>query len=355
MTAQHRVDQLDIDGERVPVLKPRRMRKFGMPLFLLALLLAGGGFGLRWVQWDRNHVQTDNAFIEATCVPLSSRVSGTVTRVHIQDNQFVRQGELLLELDENDYHINVRKAEAGVGIAENSTNGEYLKVESSQAVVEIARARLSQTERDLQRSSELFKLGVIARELLDNQTTAKLTAELQLREAEENFKKARAEAGLVTQTGSNAKILLNKALLDEARQQLAYTRITAPFDGYITRKAVASGANIQAGQSLLALVSLQDAWITANYKEGQLGRITPGQNVSFTVDAYPGRTFRGRVDSIMAGAGSAFSMLPPENATGNFVKVVQRIPVKIAIDKGSDPAHQLRVGMSVIPTITVAQ
>jgi membrane fusion protein (multidrug efflux system) len=353
MTPGHRTDLIDSDGVRAP-LPPGRLKRFGTPLVLLVLLLAGGGFGARWWQWDRTHVQTDNAFIEATSVPLSSRIPGTVTRVLVQDNQFVRRGELLIELDENDYRINVRKAEAGVGIAENATDGEYLKAEGAMAVVEIARARLSQAERDLQRSNELFKMGVITRELLDNQATTRLTAELQLREAEENFKKARAEAGLVKQNGSNARIMLNKALLDEARLQLAYTRVTAPFDGYITRKSVAPGATIQPGQALLALVSLQDAWITANFKEGQLARIKPGQHVSITIDAYPEKTFRGQVDSIMAGAGSAFSLLPPENATGNFVKVVQRIPVKIAIDKESDPAHQLRVGMSVVPTVTIA-
>jgi membrane fusion protein (multidrug efflux system) len=353
MTLRYHTDLSDSDDMRAP-LPSRRLKRFGTPLLLLVLLLTGGVFGVRWWRWDRSHVQTDNAFIEATSVPLSSRIPGTVTRVLAQDNQFVRQGDLLIELDNNDYHINVRKAEAGVGIAENATDGEYLKAEGAQAVVEIARARLSQTERDLQRSTELFNLGVITRELLDNQATARLTAELQLREAEENLKKARAEAGLVHQNGSNARILLTKALLDEARLQLAYTRVTAPFDGYITRKSVAPGAIIQPGQALLALVSLQDVWITANFKEGQLARIKPGQKVSFTVDAYPGKTFRGQVDSIMAGAGAAFSLLPPENATGNYVKVVQRIPVKIAIDKESDPAHRLRVGMSVVPTVTVA-
>jgi len=196
-------------------------------------------------------------------------------------------------------------------------------------------------------------MDVIAREQLDAQTTVKLTAELQLKEAEENYRKARAEAGFSSVQGKNAKILQKKALLDNARRQLAHTRVTAQFDGCITRKSVDPGANIQAGQPLMALVSLQDSWITANFKEGQMARIRSGQKVTLTIDAYPGRNFSGRVDSIMAGAGAAFSLLPPENATGNYVKVVQRIPVKIAIDQNSDPEHRLRVGMSVIATVFV--
>jgi membrane fusion protein, multidrug efflux system len=179
-------------------------------------------------------------------------------------------------------------------------------------------------------------------------------AESQLKEAQEAYKRALTEAGLAGKAGGNrAKVLQRQAQLREARLQLSYTRIVAPGNGYITRKGVEPGANIQAGQPLMALVPLQDAWITANYKEGQLTHIKPGQKVEFTVDAYPGRTFKGRVDSIMAGTGAAFSLLPPENATGNYVKVVQRIPVKIVIDNNSDPDHLLRVGMSVIPTVLV--
>jgi len=125
----------------------------------------------------------------------------------------------------------------------------------------------------------------------------------------------------------------------------------APNDGYVTRRGVEAGNYVQPGQALMAVVSLKDAWITANYKESQLTDVRPGQKVEFTVDSYPGRRFTGQVESVMAGTGAAFSMLPPENATGNYVKVIQRVPVKIAIDKGSDPEHLLRVGMSVVPVI----
>jgi membrane fusion protein (multidrug efflux system) len=172
-----------------------------------------------------------------------------------------------------------------------------------------------------------------------------------MKEAGEYLKRMQAEAGLGGTQGGKAKVLERRALLQEAELQLSYTKIYAARDGYITRKSVEPGANIQAGQALMALVPLKDAWITANYKERQITHIQPGQKVEFSVDAYPGRTFSGRVDSIMAGTGAAFSLLPPENATGNYVKVVQRIPVKIAIDNSSVPGHLLRVGMSVVPTV----
>ena len=196
---------------------------------------------------------------------------------------------------------------------------------------------------------------VIPKEQLDRLKTAKRVAGSNMKEASEALKRAQAEAGLSVRDGNNARILQRRAQMDEARLQLSYTKIFAPRDGYITSKSIEPGTNIQAGQSLMALVPLQDAWITANYKESQLTHIRPGQKVEFTVDAYPGRSFKGSVDSIMAGTGAAFSLLPPENATGNYVKVVQRIPVKIAIDNTSDPEHLLRDGMSVIPTVLVGR
>jgi len=320
-------------------------------VILLIVAIAGGWFGLRWWIRGQTHIETDNAFIEARTVPISFKVPGTVKRVLVSDNQLVRQGDLLVELDDQDYRVEVARSEAGVGVAENETGGDYLKAEGARATVQLARARLDQSLLDLQRGEVLFRREVIPKEQLDRLKTAKRVADSQLKEAEQGLKRFLAEAGLATRGGNKAKVLQRKAQLEEARLQLSYTRITAPRDGYITHKSVEPGVNIQAGQPLMALVPLQDAWITANYKESQLTHIRPGQKVEFTVDAYPGRTFTGKVDSIMAGTGAAFSLLPPENATGNYVKVVQRIPVKIVIDNNSDPEHLLRVGMSVVPTV----
>ena len=150
-----------------------------------------------------------------------------------------------------------------------------------------------------------------------------------------------------------AEIGRKDAKLKTAELNRSYPKIYAPSDGYITKRSAEVGNQIQTGQPLMAIVPLEDIWVTANYKETQLKKVKPGQKVQLSVDTYPGRIFRGRIDSIMAGTGAVFSLFPPENATGNYVKVVQRIPVKIVLDKGTDPEHILRVGMSVVPTILV--
>lgn len=329
-------------------------RRKALVIFLI-IIIVGGWFGFKWLIRSKTHVETDNAFIEARIVPISAKVPGTVTRVLVEDNQFVKQGDLIVELDARDYKVKVAQTEAGVGMAENETGGEYQKVEGARASLQSARATDDQAVLDLDRGEALFSREVIPKEQLDRLRTAKRVADSRVKEAAEALKRAQAEAGLSNREGDKARILQRKAQLDEAKLQLSYTRVFAPRDGYITRKSIEPGTNIQAGQSLMALVPLRDAWITANYKESQLTYIRPGQKVEFTVDAYPGRTFNGSVDSIMAGTGAAFSLLPPENATGNYVKVVQRVPVKIAIDNTSDPEHLLRVGMSVIPTVLVGR
>lgn len=326
-------------------------KRFKAVVILLIILMAGSWSGFTMFIKSRIRIETDNAFIEARIVPVSSRVSGTVARVLVDDNQLVKQGDLLLEIDPRDHQLQVSKASAGVGVAENESGGELLKAEAAGAAVLSARARFDQALLDHARGEKLFGREVISKEQLDRLITGKRVAEAQLKEAEETLKRTRAEAGLTNGGGNRARVLQRKAQLEEARLQLSYTRIFAVKDGYITRKSVEPGANIQAGQPLMALVPLQDAWITANYKERQITHIKPGQMVEFRVDAFPGRTFSGKVDSIMAGTGAAFSLLPPENATGNYVKVVQRLPVKIAINNTSDPDHLLRVGMSVVPTV----
>ena len=320
-------------------------------IILLTVVIAGVWFGLKLFISSRTDIETDNAFIEARIVPVSAKVSGTVARILVGDNQFVKRGDLLLEIDERDYQLQIAQAAAGVGMAENETGGEQMKVEGARAALQSAKARFEQAVLDQGRAEKLYSRDVLPKEQLDRTITARRVGEAQLKESEEALKRAQVEAGLAIKAGSKAKILQRKAQLDEARLQLSYTKIYAARDGYITRKSVEVGVNIQAGQPLMAIVPLQDAWITANYKERQITWLKPGQKVGFSVDAYPGKTFSGTVDSIMAGTGAAFSLLPPENATGNYVKVVQRVPVKINIDKNSDPERLLRVGMSVIPTV----
>lgn len=223
------------------------------------------------------------------------------------------------------------------------------------AQVDAARRRVAQAERDLDMTRAELKLRetgydpVLAGVEAARAKVADAEAQLMQAEARRHGLKIReAERQLAT-----ARLQEARANLDLARLQLEYTVIRAPLAGRITKKSVEVGQVVQPGQPLLAVVLLGDVWVVANYKETQLRGVRPGQPVTMRVDAYPGRTFRGHVDSIQAGTGARFSLLPPENATGNYVKVVQRVPVKIVLEKGSDPDHLLRPGMSVVPTIEI--
>jgi membrane fusion protein, multidrug efflux system len=336
-------------GKPVPEKSGRGMkRKAGMVIVLLA---AGTIVGFVWWVRSSTHISTDNAFIEARIHTVSPRVPGMVARVMVRDNQYVRKGDLLVELDPSDYRVRVANAAASLAVARNETSGTYAQVEAARAAVNSDRAKLKQAELDLARGETLCHKEVIPKEQLERLQTARSVAAAHLAETEGNVRQALALLGLTGAGVKDAQIARRKAELDESRLNLSYTSIYAPADGYITKKSVEPGNNVQAGQPLMALVDLDDSWVTANYKESQLTHVKPGQQVKFAVDSYPGRTFSGSVESIMAGTGAAFSLLPPENATGNYVKVVQRIPVRIAIDKSSDPDRLLRVGMSVEPTI----
>jgi len=320
-------------------------------IVLAVLLVCGAVFGVhQWVK-SKTHIETDNAFIESHVHSVSSRIPALVKKVAVEDNQFVHKGDVLVELDTSDYQVRARTASAALDVARNETAGDTAQLAGAKATVGLAKARLDQAEIDLKRGEALFAKEVIPRDQLDKLRTARTVAQMQLREAEEGERRAQAALGLTAHGTRDAKVAQKESQLAEANLNLSYTRIVAPSDGFITKKSVEPGNYVQPGQPLMALVSLQDAWVTANYKESQLTDVRPGQKVEFTVDAYPSMHFRGSVESLMAGTGAAFSLLPPENATGNYVKVVQRIPVRIAIDATSDPNHLLRVGMSVVPTI----
>jgi membrane fusion protein, multidrug efflux system len=320
-------------------------------IVLLIIIVCAAVFGLQqWVK-SKTHLETDNAFIESHVHSVSSRIPAMVKRVAVEDNQFVHKGDLLVELDGSDYQARMRTAAASLNMAKNETSGDYAQIESARASIGLATAKLDQANLDLKRGETLYAKEVIPKEQLERLYTAKKVATMQLKEAQEAEHHAQAVLGLAGNGSRDARVAQKQGELETASLNLSYTRIVAPSDGYITKKSVEVGNYIQPGQALMALVTLEDAWVTANYKESQLTDVRPGQKVEFTVDTYPGLVFKGNVESIMAGTGAAFSMLPPENATGNYVKVIQRIPVRIAIDKGSDPNHLLRIGMSVVPTI----
>jgi membrane fusion protein (multidrug efflux system) len=331
-----------------------------------------------YMRFKSTHISTDDAFVKGNTYSVSSKIPGTVIKVLVAENQRVNKGDLVAEIDSTDYAVKLDQASTALDAEKTrveriNANIETAKVQldaaraqsaAARANYEVARANLKQIEQDFRRFETLHAQQAISRERYEKAQTALDVAKAQVKAAEEQLKQAetgvRVQQEIVKQTEAERNIqkeIIRKqqAGLREARLLVSYTRIYAPADGYVTKKSVQPGDQVQAGQPLMSIVSLDDIWIEANYKETQVAKIRPGQKVRIKVDAYPGRIFSGTVESIMAGTGSVFSLFPPENATGNYVKVVQRIPVKITLDKGTDPNHLLRLGMSVIPTVLAIQ
>lgn len=279
-------------------------------------------------------ITTDDAYIEGRIHSIASKVPGTVNKVHVEDNQRVAKGQLLLEIDPADYELQVSATKAAL-------EAEKVRLADALTGIRSAEISLAQAKRDNKRAAQLFKDKVLPQERSEKSMTA-------FKLAVEQRKAARANRDL-----EQALVAGREAAFKTAELNLSYTRVSAPSDGYVSNKSVEAGNQIQAGQPLMAVVALDDIWITANYKETQLKKVRPGQRVKIKVDTYPGRTFTGKVDSIKAGTGAAFSLFPPENALGNYVKVVQRIPVKIVLDPSTDDRHVLRIGMSCVPSIIV--
>jgi membrane fusion protein (multidrug efflux system) len=263
----------------------------------------------------------------------------------------------------------IRAAKEELAEAQSRLAQAGVAVKAARSRAALAAARLGQAERDAERARNLFERHSISRERNEKTQTDADVAKAQEEVAREELRLAEAAVptaealisrrrAVVSQREAKvgqriADVRQKESALAEAKLYKGYTEVVAPADGYVTRKNVEAGQVVSPGQLLLAVASLADVWVVANYKETQIGKIRPGQPARLRVDTYPGMEFKGKVESIMAGTGSAFSLFPPENATGNYVKVVQRVPVKIVLDKGEDPGHLLRIGMSVEPTVLV--
>lgn len=326
-------------------------RKRMVLIILAAIAVVGGVFGYFYYRYAQTHISTDDAYITGRLHIISSRVAGVVQEVRINDNQSVKKGEVLIRLDPADYEVKVDNARAALDLAKNQTGQDYAVVDAARARLNQAESRLAQAQLDWKRAQELYQGGAVSRDFYDKAQTDYKVAVDDVRLAKENLRQAQAAIGYVPPGGQTATVRLRQADLQQALLNLSYATIVAPTDGYVTKKSVEVGNHVDVGQALLSVVPLDDIWVVANYKETQLTDVKPGQPVTVKIDTFPGKVFKGRVDSIMAGTGAVFSLFPPENATGNYVKVVQRIPVKIVFDQGTDPQHVLRVGMSVVPTI----
>jgi len=352
-----------------------KRKKIAAVIFAV-ILIVGAVTGYFYTRYKKTHITTDDAFIDGDIHTIAPKINGTVKNIFVKSNQAVKKGDILVELDPADYEVRVKEAQSALNAEMAKLLEDDAKIESAKREIEELTARakatasindsrqanLQQAESDMKRMESLYKEDIAPKETYEKAVTNyKSTLAMATASAEEmrygtlsvETQKAvlkQEEASKITQLST---IKRKEALLKEAELRLEYTKIYAPADGYITRKSIQIGNQIQAGQPLMAVVSLDDVHVIANYKETQLENVKPGQKVEIEVDTYPGKKFTGKVESIMAGTGSVFSLFPPENATGNFVKVVQRIPVKIILDEDTDSEHVLRIGMSVIPTILV--
>jgi membrane fusion protein (multidrug efflux system) len=382
----------EVSAETAAPPAPTRRRRAGALIAVAAIVLIGGGTWF-W-RYSAKRVATDDAQIDGHIMPLAARVSGTVHEVHAQDNQFVPAGTLLVQIDPTDYKVALARAEAELAAAmagaqgarttvpmtSTTATGEVESAESDVATaaarLRMAQARVKETEakatkaaQDLDRMKALVAKDEVSRQEYDAAVMAADAARAehegavaQGREAEAGVRGAQAKRTQAATApaqvsimrsraaGAEAQVAQARAAVERARLDLEHTSVKAPVGGVVSKKTVEPGQVVQPGQPLMAIVPLDDIWVTANFKEGELRDIRPGQPVTIKVDAY-GRDYKGKVDSIAAATGARFSLLPPENATGNFVKVVQRIPVKITFERGQDPDHLLRPGMSVVPTV----
>jgi membrane fusion protein, multidrug efflux system len=299
-----------------------------------------------YTSYHRTHISTDDAFIDGNIHTIAPKINGTVIAIAVADNQAVKKGDLLIEIDPIDYTVRLREASSAVSAERAKLSEAETRIAATRANLELQRANFKLAEIEKNRAENLYQKEVYSRDQYDRAMTAYDVGAAQVKAAEEQLRST--EAQKLTQISTIKQKEATAAMADLNYQ---YTKIFAPVDGYVTKKSVQIGNQVQSGQPLMAVVGLNDIWVTANFKETQMEYIRPGQTVQFTADSYPDKTFRGKVDSIMAGTGVTFSLFPPENATGNYVKVVQRIPVKIVLDEGTDNNHILRIGMSVEPTV----
>jgi membrane fusion protein, multidrug efflux system len=324
-------------------------------------LLVLGMIGAAIAYWIHIHVfvSTDDAYVAGYVGVIAPRVPGRVAKIPVDNNQHVTPGRVLVTLEPQDYETAVAQAEGNLGRLRQELTQAYVKVSTAKTRVPQAEANFHLATLDKTRYTNLFERRTIPKQTLDQVETRYRINQAELTKAQRELNESLAAIGgsLDIPLEEQPAIKEAKAKLDQARLNLGYTGITAQIEGYITKRQVEVGNWVQPGQPLMMLVPLgtPQLWIQANYKETELTHVYIGQPAKVRVDTYPGVEFKGQVDSIMAGTGSAFSLLPPENATGNWVKVVQRIPVKIVLLPPFPGNRPLRLGMSTEVTIDTRQ
>ncbi len=288
---------------------------------------------------ESHFVSTDDAYVDTHAVPIAPRVSGQITNVYVKDNQVVKEGDLLAEIDSSDYKTRVGESIAKYNMAIFRQNNAKAEFNAATSSINLAKA-------DLERYTVLYNEGAVSKQQVDEAQTSYDSAKARLTQANQNLLSVKSDRI------ADAELKQLAALKQQAELNLSYTKIYAPQAGYVTSKAIEKGAYVQVGQPILVLVPSK-VWVVANFKENQLENMRPGQSVDIKIDTYPHKIFKGKVDSIQRSSGAKASLFPPENAVGSFVKIVQRIPVKIVFDETIDPRYTIVPGMSAVPKVRV--
>ncbi len=332
-----------------------------IPIILGVLLVIGTFFGIKEYIYFSKHVDTDDAQIDGDISPVVSRVGGYVDSIYFEENQHVASGQLLVKLDDRDFRIKVEQAMAGkqsalanVNVSETVVNATQANIGTAKANVEIASAKANKANKDFARYKNLVKDGSITQQLFDQAKAEKEAADASLEGAKTQYEAVKKQVNTSQSqvSAANSNISSRTADIDYAKLQLSYTQIKAPTGGIVSNKNIQVGQLIQPGQSLFAIVNDNSLYVKANFKETQLEKLKEGQLVDIEIDAFPKAELKGHIYNFSPATGAKFSLLPPDNATGNYVKVIQRIPVKIKLENNEILA-KIRPGMSVKVSVHV--
>lgn len=339
----------DIYDDRAQMAERRRK---GFLLFGAVIVIAALIYGLWWLLAARHSEVTEDAYVAGNIVAVTSRENATVTALYADNTQAVKHGQLLIEMDPSVAEVNMKAAEANLARAARSVRGTFASADSYSAQLNQAEVALARAQSDYQRRQAALS-GAVSGEELGHARDAVAAAEAAVSAARGGLAQAQSSIAGVD-VANNPDVLAAAAQLRAAAIVLSHMKIVAPVDGVIAQRTVQVGQRVNAGAPLMAVVPLSDVWVDANFKEVQLARMRIGQPVKITTDIYGGKVeYRGKIVGLGAGSGSAFAVLPPQNASGNWIKIVQRVPVRIALDRAELEKNPLRIGLSVSAEVDV--
>ena len=327
--------------------RPGRQRRFWFAILGAVVLIGAVGYGVYWLLYSRYFESTDDAYVAGNVVTITSKENATVLALHADNTQTVKQGQLLVEMDPAVATVNLQASEANLARVVRSVRAQFSRTDASDAQLNQARVNLAQAQGDYERRQKAFSTESVSAEELAHARDAVAAAQAAVRTAEGSLHQSRATIE-GADVAHNPDVLAAEAQLRAAAITFGHMRLIAPLDGVIAQRTVQAGQQVAAGTPLMAVVPLSHVWIDANFKEVQLARMRVGQPVTVKADIYGGGvTYHGHIEGLGAGSGSAFALLPPQNASGNWIKIVQRVPVRVALEPDELRDHPLRVGLSV--------